>query len=448
MSSRHSKSPICLIVFSTEPLKVVVFDDLSDVATAGNISPQLNLVFSVSGGSVIAMSTIGTIPRLLDLVSKIRSLVQEQKERAVDESELFRYAQSLKPENPLTAVANAMIQSAKTRFSDSDAVRGYIMVQRMSLLLEKLQLAIFYRNITDSDMALFTGTMIHANLDYVTDSQGASTRNDLHLSLQSMSIAKVSSLNHTLVSSLSVLATSPDWLQAILKDSFESTIFKLPALDIRMSSRDVSAKAGGNIRLEYEFRSKFPLLELDGDPSLSFVDTEVSLNIQLYKWLAEFRARLSAELARVNARNISASSFLESGSQAIGVLDSSRSIPDSPPANRQETTRDRSQTVVSGQLLNLSQSTIGGQQTEYIAVVREIERPTIRQLGDATPDILHPFFSKRAGFSVEEQLPVYIHEYATLPLEQIMKMLLKLYSRQFKNRLEEGVPDRERVTRG
>jgi len=70
---------------------------------------------------------------------------------------------------------------------------------------------------------------------------------------------------------------------------------------------------------------------------------------------------------------------------------------------------------------------------DYIARSRHIARPTIRQLGDATPDILHPFFSKQAGFNIEEELPTYIHEYATVPLEQIMKALLKVYSRQFKH---------------
>jgi len=70
---------------------------------------------------------------------------------------------------------------------------------------------------------------------------------------------------------------------------------------------------------------------------------------------------------------------------------------------------------------------------DYVARSRHITRPKVRQLGDATPDILHPFFSKQAGFNIEEELPAYIHEYATVPLEQIMKILLKIYSRQFKH---------------
>ncbi len=61
---------------------------------------------------------------------------------------------------------------------------------------------------------------------------------------------------------------------------------------------------------------------------------------------------------------------------------------------------------------------------------RKIERLTMRQLGEATPDVMHPFFMKKAGFNLEDSLPQYVHEYATLPTEEIMKALLKLYSKQ------------------
>lgn len=63
---------------------------------------------------------------------------------------------------------------------------------------------------------------------------------------------------------------------------------------------------------------------------------------------------------------------------------------------------------------------------------RTIERLTLRQLGEATPDVMHPFFMKTAGFSLEDSLPQYVHEYATMPTEEIMKALLKLYSKQLK----------------
>jgi len=54
----------------------------------------------------------------------------------------------------------------------------------------------------------------------------------------------------------------------------------------------------------------------------------------------------------------------------------------------------------------------------------------MRQLGEATPDVMHPFFMKKAGFNLEDSLPQYVNEYAISPLEEIMEFLLKMYSRQ------------------
>lgn len=63
---------------------------------------------------------------------------------------------------------------------------------------------------------------------------------------------------------------------------------------------------------------------------------------------------------------------------------------------------------------------------------RHIERLNMRQLGEATPDVMHPFFMKKAGFNLEDSLPQYVHEYATIPIEQIIQVLLRLYSKQLR----------------
>jgi len=374
------------------------------------------------------MATVKTVPHLLVLFGRIRSLLDEQREGAVRESEAFRHALSLKPKNPLTAVANAMIQSAKSRLKEKSSNLGYIMVQHMSLQLTKLQLAIFYRQALDAEMALFTGFDIQAKLDHFTDSGGFSFRNKLNLALTSMSISRVSGLNHGIAqrneasrgSDRSPLRTTSMWLADVLQDSHESIIFKLPAMEVTMGSQDISNPLDDKPRLEYDFWSAFPS---PSTSSLQEVDTEITLNISLYKWLAEFRTRLMAELAIVN--------------EQLGTSSPQSSSPpkllDSPDTNLPGGLSG----IPAGRLRSLSNASTANSVThsglfEYVARSREITRPKVRQLGDATPDILHPFFSKQAGFNIEEELPAYIHEYATVPLEQLMKVLLKIYSRQFK----------------
>jgi hypothetical protein len=378
------------------------------------------------------MATIKTVPQLLVLLKKVQSLLEEQRDGAVKESKAFRHALSLKPKNPLTAVANAMIQSAKSRLRERGSNLGYIMVQHMGLKLAKLQLAIFYRQVLDPEMALFTGLDIMAKLDHYTDSGGFSFRNKLNLSLTSMSIARISALNHALTakheaetSSLASSRTAATWLIHLLRESSESIIFKLPAMNVIMTSQDISNPLEERPRLEYEFWSSFPPVQTGSHPGE--IDTDISLNISLYKWLAEFRTRLAAELSLVSERSSSsaASPPLPTAIQTPSIQGGAHELNSS--AAPQQVTRLRSSSNAS-----TTDHVTSTNMFDYVARSRHITRPTIRQLGDATPDILHPFFSKQAGFNIEEELPAYIHEYSTVPLEQIMKALLRVYSRQFK----------------
>jgi len=311
------------------------------------------------------------------------------------------------------------------------------MVQHMSLQLTKLQLAIFHRQATDPEMALFTGFDIQAKLDHFTDSNGFSFRNKLNLALTSMSIARVSSLNHSAAyrresshdSNRPSPRTASIWLADVLQDSSESIIFKLPAMEVTMASQDISNPLDEKSRLEYDFWSSFPSPPTN---NLKEVDTEISLNISLYKWLAEFRTRLMAELAILHEQSGTTSS---STSQPAALPDS----PSREPGGGNDAKLPAGMTgLPAGRLRSMSNASTTPSVSysglfDYVARSRHITRPKVRQLGDATPDILHPFFSKQAGFNIEEELPAYIHEYATVPLEQIMKILLKIYSRQFKH---------------
>ena len=48
----------------------------------------------------------------------------------------------------------------------------------------------------------------------------------------------------------------------------------------------------------------------------------------------------------------------------------------------------------------------------------------------------------QAGFNLEDSLPQYVHEYATMPTEEIMKALLKLYTKQLtRSSVESPVSD-------
>src|SRR5215510_5254999 len=98
-------------LFRAEPLLVYIFDDWTQDGTVRD--RPLRLSFEVSGSEVVAITTVGTIPKLLSYVSKFKANLQAQRERASRDSKAFRITQSPQPDKALSAVAYTMIRSAQ-----------------------------------------------------------------------------------------------------------------------------------------------------------------------------------------------------------------------------------------------------------------------------------------------------------------------------------------------
>jgi len=75
-------------------------------------------------------------------------------------------------------------------------------------------------------------------------------------------------------------------------------------------------------------------------------------------------------------------------------------------------------------------SQVGMRGLTYHCISRVIETPKLQQLGAASPDL--ETFKQWTNISVRDSLPVWVHEYATVPIEQLMKILLEVYLNQLK----------------
>lgn len=503
-------------------MEIRVYDDWSKAAawrTLGN--RQLRLSFTVSGTDFAVAVTVGTIPRLVAYVEKFKTNLEVQREGASRESKAFRIARAPKPDNPLSSVANAMLQSARTRFKEADAGLSYLIQQRMSLQLRMLRLAIFPRRMDDPEMAQFVARDVSAQLDRVVESDQIPPRRDLRLAFASMGVSKFSQLNHVQLVKQSP-TDSRDWLTKLVKGASEANIFGLPSMTMNMVSEESSSPSR---TLTYDFESSFA--RTGGKEKMENI--YITLNVSLYSWLTLLRKNFAREMDEVDAAKTTAgivpshsggrkrleagharssssatalreapsrSSMLEptrhsrsasasfparmrpfpSGTSTPAVLSPSTSmlglvdethahrIPPAPagaPAGTSNALRSKSPTMSrlnTNEAVYLDPSAPSsptlpspggggaeGSQTRGVGLTyeprrRDIERLTMRQLGEATPDVMHPFFMKKAGFSLEDSLPQYVHEYATAPLEEIMKALLELYSKQLKaNKGAEGI---------
>lgn len=463
-----------------EPLEATIFDEWSTNSSSDDTKDrQLHLYCSVSGSKVIAMMTIMAIPKLLMYAGKLRSSLEAQREGASRESSAFRSTRLPKPDNALSEVANAMFRSARSKLRESESL-SYVINQHMKLQLSELVFVVLPRSQGDNELARFIGRNVMAQLHRTMQEVGMPPHRDLQLSLSHMSISQLlkQGFDPRLPGKEFDLLTASD-------RSFpgtENLIFSLPAMNMRMITDEVIED--GTKLLPYDFVSNFVRREGQIGENI-----HISFNIRLYSWLTVLRKTFTREFKRVqevaesrttsSPPNIAApkSSSPDTASSPFAYgSDDNHSPPESRPASGHSSrpgspSRSRSMesvivstpgraqnsqysttmsspksgpseaTKVIDQVAMQSPPTSGeataqdspakkSQEVLCIARSRKIERLTVKQLGEATPDVTHPFFARRAGFNLEEALPQYVHEYATVPIEEIMKGLVKLYSKQ------------------
>lgn len=397
----------------------------------------------------------------MSYANKFEANLEAQREGASKESAAFRGSRSLKPDNPLSAVAEAMLQTAKAKFKEADSNLSFVIRQFMSLHLDHLRLVVFPRSMEDTEMAQFVARDVQAHLDRFVATDQAPAQRDLHLSFSSMIISKYTQHQPSNIALPSVEECRA-WLEAFIKSASEATIVGLPSMKMHMFSEEVIRDTSRD--LSYDFYSSFArkgMKEID--------DIYITLNVALYSWLTLLRKNMSREMDQVRATSEWRTS-LNNGVGSPTVADKRRKAPDSltpldlpaksatlpvtnsiSPVSNPEAVRSATTIVPLPPL----QEAVGSTSTVSLPPVpdtppmstshtsqhkdvkyeprnRSIERLTMRQLGEATPDVMHPFFMKKAGFNLEDSLPQYVNEYATTPLEEIMEALLKLYSRQLK----------------
>jgi hypothetical protein len=471
-------------------LVVRIYDDWSVFADNANAKDkQIRLTFTVRGSDVTAIMNVGTIPKLVSYANKFTATLDAQKEGASRESQAFRKSNPSKPENPLSDVANAMLVSARTRLAEAELGFAGVIGQCLSLKLNMLRLIIFPRNMRDPELAQFVGSNVHARLDRVVDSESRPPKRDLQLSFSYISISKLAHLNLGLVAKEEA-ADIARWLALLTKNASEAIIFTLPTMDMRMHTEEF-IEDGSRI-LPYDFSSSF-VKTVDTKDEDIYITLNMSLyawltilrktlaremeqvqasadtrapTIGLAQPMALKRSKVPESLVLGSDKDRQSSS---NGSQStedsfqspkratlphIKTTPARYSIlspnsdswiigspPQSPGPGGGASSSTKRPTVVLNESpaettsrapspgLPANKKAMG---IVYRPRSRSIERLTLRQLGDATPDVMHPFFMKTAGFSLEDSLPQYVHEYATMPTEEIMKALLKLYNKQLR----------------
>ena len=121
---------------------MVVFDDWSKVNSETPIDErEVSLEFNIQAGELLAYASTATIPKMITVGGKLAALIKAQKQGAARESSAFRASQMPKPDTALSEVAAAMLQSAKSRFKETETFQ-FAIIQRLKLSIKTLKLAV------------------------------------------------------------------------------------------------------------------------------------------------------------------------------------------------------------------------------------------------------------------------------------------------------------------
>jgi len=311
-----------------------------------------------------------------------------------------------------------------------------------------LRLILFPRSMADTELAQFIGRDVHASLNR-TIQDNLPSRREIHLSFTSLDISKFTQFQSFLPATTTI-SQDPSWILSLFKNPIESNIVGLPSMKMLMITEESIRQLTAH--LVYDFYSTFQ----GGDKSPE--DIYITLNMALYAWLTGLRKNLTRELEQVQGstntqpsgppgpssrKKGTTGSVIEALPAPMAALHSEdTTVPSTTTKNQPGTatshvSADDGTSVMDAASSNrrptqAHEGETGSTKLVYEHRERKIQRLTMRQLGEATPDVRHPFF-KRSGFNLEESLPQYVHEYATMPLEKIMEALLSLYSRQLRS---------------
>lgn len=453
----------------------------------------LRLHFTVDGSKVTAIMTIMAIPKLVMYAGKFVANLEAQREGASRESSVFRATRLPKPENALSEVATAMFQTARSRLKEYDTLI-YAIEQHIQLKLDEIAFVLLPRSQGDNELARFIGRGVKAELQRTVVPNGTPADRHLLLSLANMSISQLirTSSDHRPPDQEFEVLTDPSRPSPVM----ENIIFALPAMDMKMMANEEGHDGktflvydfdSSFIRLEGQknLENINITLNISLYSWLTTLHKTFSRELKRAQEVAGLRGGMASPLIhtnRVHSPEVTVSPTLtespphtrpsspahdlakppEKTNSSGKTTPQHETFPTSPvhlhtathgtasPTKSQPLTNPvttpSARTLIPGDSTTRSQSEQAGVPDESVSAVkrttgtdivykprkRHIERLTVRQLGEATPDVMHPFFTKRAGFNLEDSLPQYVHEYATLPLEEIMKALVKLYSRQLR----------------
>ncbi|CAE6460827.1 unnamed protein product [Rhizoctonia solani] len=420
-----------LMHFHADPLHVTIFDDWSKVDSNIPVSDrEVLLEFNIQAGDILAYSSTSTIPKMVSVGGKLAALIKAQKLGAARESNAFRTSQMPKPDTALSEVAAAMLQSARSKFRETETFQ-FAVIQRLKLSIKTLRLAVPPVTQQRAETALFTARQVEGEL-HRTIRPHEPPRRKLLLELGAFSIRGVPQHGGQ-----DMQMTARDILDAF---PYGSRVFLFPATRIIMQTKQTDNK------ICYDFAINLTHQPV-GDKGIY-----VALSFASWNWLLGIKRKFETDLEAAFAEAVQSAKDAapRHRRRTVDTDPGGRSTDDDtgtrtayhspaltprsqtpPPSSAPTSPRGASIPIPSPANVISVQPIPGSRGLEYEESESNvsIDAPTLEVLGRATPDISNtPTFK-----GLKKALPTWVHEYTTLPIEEIMNVLLEVYSKQLRS---------------
>ncbi|KAF8320822.1 hypothetical protein DL93DRAFT_2163795 [Clavulina sp. PMI_390] len=455
-----------ILLLRCDPLTAIVSDHW-DITKDGpnSLDQQVRLSFLVRGGNIRAGARVMTASELILLGGRVRALIDLQRDNAALESKVFAISRAPKPQNPLSQVATAMLQSARSKFKEAEHL-DILVIQHMTLEVAQIRLGVF--NETDTRYTQFEADGVHGELTREVRADANSSVRDLQLSLLALEVRTGD------------VPAQDKWLEFLNGPK----VFTMPEMAIAMHSTEYTTEN----RIDYDFKSTFPAPKSKGGQRSLYVALDFHKYEQLVTMQTAFKEAIEKALAEIGQPTPSVSAIssgtatelgarpslgkrsalsimktadlpagleevgrgtsaaetiqakvqeLEQAAQAASALQpGERRAPEQSslsPSVIQQGRRASADGVRtdSTKAPDLSTVKVGMRGLTYHCLQRTIETPKLHQLGAASPDL--ETFGQWTNISIRDSLPVWVHEYATVPIEQLMRTLLEVYIKQLKS---------------
>ncbi|KAG8914693.1 hypothetical protein FRC00_011419 [Tulasnella sp. 408] len=396
--------------FRADPMELQVKDGYADPSSGDG----LRLDFAVEGGTVRLIGVPQAASLLIDTAANVKKLIRNQKEGAARDSSAFRTTLNPKPTNPLSEVAAAMISSARSRFQEEE-IFDFTIVQHMRVDVKSLQLAFVDGGRTFHLQA----NDINAQLLRHLRTEASETRRDLHLALGSLVVLSFPALKE-----LGAIETVP---------RNATKVFTFPHLIIEMKSSILASHR----ELVYEFDCNFPAQDREGSQTKLYLLLDLSEHGILVAKTKDLIARVKRSLENREFKRrdgdwwdqpLRSNTSPESGSVSPKAISSRNSLPPALASPILET--DEPEPLPHSDETKDDASSADSEPIIYVEKRCSINSPEFQQFDKNA--IRMETIENMLGISSRTDLPPKVHEYATIPIEGIMKLLLKIYAQRLR----------------